>query len=105
MTTSDESRWKVRTGTQRCTSRLNGQFERVDRNERVRPADSQKKSAWKVEGWGRSDAHLGPIKKTLQAGPLHALMHDARSPVHDNEYCLILKGFGCLKQKRIHRNQ
>lgn len=37
-------------------------------------------------------AHLGPIKKTLQPRPPHALMHDAHSPVHGNEYFFILRG-------------
>lgn len=37
-------------------------------------------------------AHLGPIKKTLQPRPPHALMHDAHSPMHGNEYYFILRG-------------
>lgn len=31
-------------------------------------------------------AHLGPIKKTCRPRPPHALMHDAYSPMHSNEY-------------------
>lgn len=33
-------------------------------------------------------AHLGPIKETWRPRPPHALMHDAHSPMRDNEYWL-----------------
>lgn len=34
----------------------------------------------------RPVAHLGPIKETWRPRPPHALMHDAHSPMHSNEY-------------------
>lgn len=65
------------------------------RNRRVFPDRREKEKAYTVEDMGegvattwsaRPVAHLGPIKETLKPRPPHALMHDAHSPVHGNEY-------------------
>lgn len=41
---------------------------------------------WQPHGQPRPVAHLGPIKETWRPRPPHALMHDAHSPMHCNEY-------------------
>lgn len=40
----------------------------------------------------RPVAHLGPIKETWRPRPPHALMHDAHSDMHCNEYCFMVIG-------------
>lgn len=65
------------------------------------PDRREKEKAYTVEDMGegvattwsaRPVAHLGPIKETLKPRPPHALMHDAHSLMHGNEYYFIVMG-------------
>lgn len=80
--------------------KLNTQFELLSEIS-VFPRQSQKGKAYMVEDVGegvattwsaRPVAHLGPIKETWRPRPPHALMHDAHSPMHCNEYYFMVMG-------------